>query len=119
MPGRHLAHIGDLPDRTALGVDPAGDGEDTLFLVRDGADVHAWHDRCPHLGTKLPWRRHAYLNRAGDRIVCHAHGAEFELASGRCTIGPCLGSSLERVDIEITERGEIRLAHSPQGPAGP
>lgn len=55
----------------------------------------------------MSWKRHAYLNRAGDRIVCSAHGAEFDIASGQCLLGPCLGQSLERANLYITEEGEI------------
>ena len=43
----------------------------------------------------MAWRRDAYLNAAGDRIVCAAHGALFEIDSGLCVLGPCLGDRLQ------------------------
>jgi nitrite reductase/ring-hydroxylating ferredoxin subunit len=41
--------------------------------------------------------------------VCYAHGAEFDIATGQCLLGPCLGQSLDPVKLEITERGEIHV----------
>ncbi len=57
----------------------------------------------------MAWRKDAYLNGDGTRIVCHAHGAQFEIASGVCVLGPCLGQKLERVDIEVAEDGTVIL----------
>src|SRR6516225_3643452 len=70
-----LARIDELPDPGARGFDPEGAGHDTLFVVRRGAAVHAYRDACPHYGdTAMAWRKDAYLNGDGTRIVCHAHG---------------------------------------------
>ena len=35
----------------------------------------------------MAWRKHAYLNAAGDRIVCAAHGAQFEIESAAARSG--------------------------------
>jgi nitrite reductase/ring-hydroxylating ferredoxin subunit len=58
----------------------------------------------------MAWRKDEYLNAARDRIVCAAHGAQFDIATGVCTLGPCLGQRLEPVvlcvrdnEIYITE----------------
>lgn len=45
-------------------------------------------DARPHQGTPMAWRKDAYLDAAGERIVCAAHGAQFEIDSGLCTLGP-------------------------------
>jgi nitrite reductase/ring-hydroxylating ferredoxin subunit len=58
----------------------------------------------------MAWRRHAYLNAARDRIVCHAHGAEFEIASGVCTLGPCLGQALWSVPHRVDSDGNVWLS---------
>ena len=79
-----------------------------------------WWDRCPHEGaTPLPYRRHAYLNKAATRIVCYAHGAQFEIQSGRCVIGPCLGESLSAVPLEVSADGGVCALLSPEGTAAP
>lgn len=56
----------------------------------------------------MPWRRDAYLNSEGTRIVCHAHGAQFDVDTGACLQGPALGQSLSRLDAVIDDDGVIR-----------
>ena len=105
-----LCHLTDLPDGQSRGFDPDGSGQDCVFIVRQGDRLHAWRDACPHHGgTPMAWRKDAYLNAEGSRIVCHAHGAQFDIQTGLCTLGPCLGQSLEPVTLCITASGEIRL----------
>ncbi|QMI45707.1 Rieske (2Fe-2S) protein [Burkholderia sp. MBR-1] len=105
-----LASVADLPDPGARGFDPDGAGRDTIFVVRRGEQLHAWRDACPHFGdTPMAWRKDAYLNGDATRIVCHAHGAQFDMASGVCLLGPCLGRRLIAVPIEVTEDGYVVL----------
>lgn len=106
---RRLCHLAELPDGGARGFDPLARGRDTLFAVRRGESVHVWVDRCPHHGTPMPWRKDAYLNAAGDRIVCAAHGALFEVDSGLCVQGPCLGDRLRPVPFTLNNHGELLL----------
>lgn len=103
----------DLRDGQSRGVDPARRGRDTVFVVRSAGRFFAYEDRCPHYGdTPMAWRKDAYLNRAGTRIVCAAHGAEFDIETGQCLLGPCLGQSLTRVPIEADhdDAGLLMLA---------
>jgi nitrite reductase/ring-hydroxylating ferredoxin subunit len=103
-----LCRLEDIPDGDSRGFDPLHKGQDTLFVVRRGESLHAWRDACPHIGgVPMAWRRHAYLNSDRDRIVCSAHGALFEVASGVCTLGPCLGESLEPVRVRLGADGSI------------
>lgn len=105
-----LCHLDDLPDGHSRGFDPHASGRDTIFVVRQGHALHGWRNACPHHGTPMAWRRHAYLNAARDRIVCGAHGAQFEIATGLCTLGPCLGQSLAPVALTLRDDGEVHLA---------
>jgi nitrite reductase/ring-hydroxylating ferredoxin subunit len=104
-----LCALAELPDGGARGFDPQGRGRDTVFAVRRGRAVRVWADRCPHHGTPMPWRKDAYLNAAGDRIVCSAHGALFEPETGLCVQGPCLGESLRPLSCTLTDDGELML----------
>jgi len=108
-------HIDDIPDGEARGFDPAGTGRDTLFVVRQGSKLYAWHDRCPHEGlTPLPLCRHNYLNRKRSRIVCFAHGAQFEIDTGVCVLGPCIGQRLDPVPLLIAPDGAVTLMEHPR-----
>ena len=105
-----LHRLCELPDGSSRGFDPLRTGQDSVLLVRRGAQLFAYADVCPHHGTPMAWRKDAYLNAAGDRIVCAAHGAQFELDTGRCTLGPCLGDSLTAVHLHIHPNGEVHIA---------
>ena len=99
-----LCRLGDVPDGGARGFDPGRTGQDTMFVVRRGEQVHGWRDACPHHGgTPMAWRKDAYLNAARDRIVCAAHGAQFDVATGVCTLGPCLGQRLRAVALVVSD----------------
>ncbi|AXF05885.1 Rieske (2Fe-2S) protein [Paraburkholderia hospita] len=109
-----LARFDELADPESRGFDPGGQGRDTLLLVRRGDEVFAYLDACPHYGgTPMSWRKDAYLNGDGTRIVCHAHGAQFDIATGECLAGPCIGQRLTRLDTAVTEDGNVCIFMSP------
>lgn len=105
-----LCHWNDVPDGGSRSFDPAGSGQDTVLVVRHGDRLYAYADACPHHDTPMAWRKDQYLNAAGDRIVCAAHGAQFEIATGRCTLGPCLGDALTPVPLTLQANGEVHIA---------
>ena len=112
---RTLCRADDIREGEARGfrsVPPHG-----VFVVRRSGRLFVWRDACPHYGdTPLAWRQHEYLNAARDRIVCAAHGAQFEIDTGRCTLGPCLGDSLQAVAHAVTPDGWLTIEQdfSPQ-----
>ena len=109
-----LCAAAEIGEGSARGFDPFGSGADTLFAVRHRGRLYAWRDACPHVpGAPMAWRRHQYLNREGSRIVCSAHGAQFDIVSGACTLGPCLGQSLEPVAIACGSDGVLYLVADP------
>lgn len=103
-----LCHADELREGSARGFARGRPGRDRLFVVRHAGQLHAYLDDCPHQpGSAMAWRRDAYLNPDATRIVCSGHGAEFEIASGRCTLGPCLGQSLARVQLDVDADGAV------------
>ena len=64
------------------------------FVVRRGREVHGYVDRCPHAGLPLAQKLDDYLTPAGDLIACSWHGALFDIDTGACVGGPCLGQTL-------------------------
>jgi nitrite reductase/ring-hydroxylating ferredoxin subunit len=104
-----LCHRSELAEGSARGFDPQKRGRDTMFVVRrDG--LHAYRNACPHWGgTSLPWRKDAFLNGDATRIVCSAHGAQFDIATGACLLGPCPGQALARVSLIESEDGALSV----------
>jgi nitrite reductase/ring-hydroxylating ferredoxin subunit len=106
-----LTRIDEIADGDSRGFDPTGSGRDTLFVVRQGNALHAYRNACPHIdGAPMAWRKDAYLSGDRQHIVCHAHGARFDIASGVCVLGPCEGQALTPVTLQIHSSGEIELA---------
>lgn len=110
-----LTRIEHLADPGSLGFDPGDTGQDTVLLVRRDSEVFAYLDACPHHGgTPMAWRKDAYLNGDGSRIVCAAHGAQFDIASGECTRGPCMGQRLTRLETALADDGHVGVYLPPR-----
>ncbi len=86
-----------------------GDDAESLILYREGDDVRAWLNVCPHAGRRLDWAPGQFLKSKEGHLVCAAHGASFELLHGDCVAGPCRGDSLRAVTVQVRD-GEVWLA---------
>ncbi|MGH7277824.1 MAG: Rieske (2Fe-2S) protein [Candidatus Rokuibacteriota bacterium] len=69
------------------------------FVVNTDGRVHAWVNRCAHVGTPLDLWPNEFLAEDGRTLVCATHGALYEPDTGRCTAGPCVGDTLERLPV--------------------
>lgn len=106
----HLCHIDELPQSGARGFDPRGAGRDTLFVVRKGPLLRAWRNACPHIdGAPMAWKKDAYLSADGSSIMCYAHGATFDIATGVCLRGPCEGRALTPIPLVVEPDGRLRI----------
>ncbi|MFZ1110644.1 MAG: Rieske (2Fe-2S) protein [Rhodomicrobium sp.] len=77
-----------------------------IFIVRWGRQVFGYVNRCPHNGVNLDWETNQFLDESGRLIVCGKHGSKFELATGKCVEGPCLGQGLEPIHVAVVD-GDI------------
>ena len=77
------------------------------FVVRRGDRVFGYRDRCPHMGLPLAQELDRYLTSGGELILCSWHGALFDIESGRCVGGPCLGAGLSVWPVAV-DNGLIR-----------
>ena len=95
---------------------PLGEGEGAAcgFAVRHRGAVHAYVNRCPHMGTELDWQPGEFFDVAGLYLVCATHGALFQPATGSCVAGPCRGASLEKLGTR-EDNGRVLLLN----PAAP
>lgn len=72
----------------------------SVILWRQGEQVQAWLNVCPHAGRRLDYAPGKFLMHQG-LLVCAAHGASFELGRGECVGGPCRGASLVPVAVAV------------------
>jgi len=71
------------------------------FAVNHNGRVHAYVNRCPHVGTPLDLWPNEFLTEDGRTIVCATHGALFAPDTGRCTAGPCVGDRLASLPVRV------------------
>jgi len=71
-----------------------GEGRFHGLVVRQGGEVYGYVDRCPHAGLPLAQKLDDYLTPDGGMIACSWHGALFDICSGACLGGPCVGQAL-------------------------
>jgi len=112
-----LCRLEDLPEGQARGFDPGEHGWDTVFVVWQEGHLYAYRNTCPHAhGSRLSWQRDGYLSEDRRWIVCQAHGAQFDIATGLCLRGAAEGRSLESLPLRVDESGGVFLV-SKQVPA--
>jgi nitrite reductase/ring-hydroxylating ferredoxin subunit len=109
-----LCRVDEIADGTARGFAFADAPRDAMFVVRSGDTVRAWLNACPHVeGAPLAWRKDAYLSADGRAIVCYGHGAVFDLETGVCIQGACLGQRLTPVSIARDAQDMLWLLREP------
>lgn len=84
------------------------DGPLAAFVVRRGAVVRAYENRCPHLGVPLNWKPDTFLDPSAETIVCAMHGALFRIDDGHCLAGPCQGQDLRPLPV-IFRNGKLAV----------
>jgi len=103
-----LCESAAVPEGGATAADvESSTGGFSLVLTRVGGVVRAFHNECPHAGRRLDWAPGKFLMEAG-MLICAAHGACFDLATGACLGGPCRGAGLKPVAIAL-EDGQVVL----------
>ncbi|HSD54154.1 MAG TPA: Rieske 2Fe-2S domain-containing protein [Burkholderiales bacterium] len=79
------------------------------FAIRFGGEVHAYLNRCAHVGVELDWQPGQFFDADGMVLICSTHGALYDPATGECRGGPCRGGGLERVAVAEID-GQVVLS---------
>ena len=109
-PGRILCRLDEIEDGEGKGF-TLGDGaaRQDIFVVRQGGDVFAYVNSCPHQGTPLDWTPDRFISDESGLILCATHGAQFAIADGTCLSGPCIGARLQPVPVSVDTRRRVVL----------
>lgn len=76
----------------------------SVMLKRSASEFVAFINECPHLGRRLDYAQGEFLETPDGLLVCPAHGATFDLSSGFCVEGPCMGQSLIKLNLSIEDK---------------
>ena len=105
-----LCQIDDLAEMQTIELDI---GDNKLFAIRKDNEVYAYWNNCPHLGIPLNWMPEKFLDLDGSLIQCSSHGALFQIDSGECIAGPCIGDHLKPVKVRVEGNMIYVVANQP------
>ncbi len=83
------------------------------FVVQKDGELYAFENFCPHAGRQLNWGPDRFLTRDESQIMCAAHGALFDIETGQCVAGPCIGERLRRLPVRRRD-GAVQVHHVPR-----
>lgn len=90
------------------------DEEGILVRLADDS-VRAYKNECRHLPMRLDDREPATLwDAERTHLMCNSHGARYRPSDGLCIAGPCAGSHLRTLPIEVRD-GQVYLDDSKLG----
>ena len=67
------------------------------LVVHQAGTWRVYVNLCPHRRLRLDRAGQLYLSADRSLLVCANHGAKFQLLTGKCVAGPCVGKSLQQV----------------------
>ncbi len=95
-----LCRISDLPESRAKGFKLLNQ---SYIAVKSNGDIFVYINRCPHADTPLDWEPDDFIDGDTGLLRCATHGALFELNTGECVVGPCIGDYLTAVESRIEQ----------------
>jgi nitrite reductase/ring-hydroxylating ferredoxin subunit len=113
---QRIANVADIPAEGLRFSYREGPFDDEgILLALGGGEVRAFKNECRHLAVPLDDRDPGQLWDPDRRhLVCTSHGARYRPGDGLCVDGPCKGSHLKPLPIEV-RNGEIFLDTSKLG----
>ena len=106
-----ISNIDEINDSGCKGF-KVGEGDWPFhgFLVKYDENIYAYKNYCPHAVHQLNWSPDNFLTPDKKKIICSSHGAIFDIESGLCVSGPCVGSKLLKLECFINnERVIVKL----------
>ncbi len=100
-----LCCIEDIAEDSAIRLNAAGED---LILVRWQGQFYAYRNDCPHMNMPLTNYSSAALSKDHTRLLCRQHAAQFDIESGLCVEGSCVGMNLHSLAIKVLD-GEVFL----------
>ncbi len=100
-PGTPICTTEQVGRVLSVGVNTAN-GCFPLLVVRVGEAFRAYVNACPHQYLPLDYRGTQLLSADGTMLLCTAHGARFNLATGAAVDGVDCG--LDPVPVAVTDQ---------------
>lgn len=117
-PGTLLTTLDALQDGQVLMVEvDAAPEEDPVkpfhvLLLRSGAQISAYANRCAHFGVPLAARQSQLIFQPHVSLTCNVHYARYRWSDGVCDRGDCEGERLLPIPVEVDDLNNVRIAHA-------
>jgi nitrite reductase/ring-hydroxylating ferredoxin subunit len=115
-PGTLLGHVDAVQDGQALmcqvfaDTDTAQAAPFNFLLLRSGAEIKAYANRCAHFGVPLAAKQEQLIFQPHTSISCNVHYARYRWSDGVCDKGDCEGEALMAIPVQVDAQGNIRIA---------
>ena len=73
------------------------------LVVRKGDKFFAFENLCRHLPIPLDLEDDQFFSHDHSFLQCQMHGALYEINTGKCVGGPCVGSTLRSLVVHEEE----------------
>lgn len=107
-PGTPVCAAPDAGDVACVRLSSA-QGVFPMIVVGVADGVRAWVNACPHQYLPLDYRSASILSADGARLMCSAHGAQFDAATGCGVAGEGVGCALDPVPVAVID-GRVVIA---------
>ena len=78
-------------------------GDQNLILVNWHGSWYAYRNICPHAKWPLNIQPDVFFDSDEQFLQCSNHMALFDIETGVCKAGPCVGDSLAAVRVKVIE----------------
>jgi len=82
------------------------------FVVKKNGGFFAYQNLCRHLPITLNVDDGQLLDHDKNFLQCRMHGAQYEIETGHCVAGPCVGANLFKLEME--EETSRLVVHIPE-----
>jgi nitrite reductase/ring-hydroxylating ferredoxin subunit len=104
-PGQEICALDAIDDGVGREFE-FGDGDRPfkMFIIRQGASLHAYVNACAHFGVPLNSRKdHRFVTEDRRQIICQVHYAKYAIDDGRCLSGECNGEGLKPIPVFVRD----------------
>lgn len=84
-----------------------------IVVFDDAGQPRAYLNECKHLPVPLDGGTGDVLDYTRRYLLCGTHGALYELSTGRCVEGPCVGERLTA--LRVLRRAGRMIVEDPEG----
>jgi nitrite reductase/ring-hydroxylating ferredoxin subunit len=109
-PGTVLGALHLLPDGIPTMLALPAEPPFRYLLLRSGAEVKAYVNRCAHFGVPLAAKQEQLIFQPHQSLSCNVHYARYRWSDGMCVAGDCEGERLLPIPVVVDAQGGIGIA---------